>query len=219
MQSPLRIPAGGAAAAAASSACRQPCIIRLTKKKTIFSSLIDQAAPLSAGTTDTTLWLPVRSLRRSADAALSSSAPVRPPLRLEPYPARRLSLVRARGRRPEHSLALALGLPGERGTVGWPRTLRGASAGHSGRTARKTTGRPSRAPCRPPGTTNKARTAPPGHLPPLVWLDASKPFVPCRGRARPAPWTRKACVHSPSSLPPEPPIPPEWRRRQAVGRD
>lgn len=45
---PLRIPAGGAIAADASSACRQLCIIRLTKKKPAFSSLIDRAAPLSA---------------------------------------------------------------------------------------------------------------------------------------------------------------------------
>ena len=43
------------------------------------------------------------------------------------------------------------------------------------------------------------------------------PFVPCRGRARPAPWTPKARVHSPSSLPPEPPIPPEWRCRPSGG--
>ena len=67
--SPLRIPVGDAAAAGAFSACRP------------------RAASLSAGTTDTTLWLTVRSLRRSAGAALSSSAPVQPPLRLEPYPA------------------------------------------------------------------------------------------------------------------------------------
>lgn len=44
-----------------------------------------------------------------------------------------------------------------RGNVGWTRTLRGASAGHSGRTGRKTIGRPSRASRRPPGTKNKAR--------------------------------------------------------------
>ncbi len=107
---------------------------------------------------------------------------------------------------------------GNEGYVGWPRTLRGDSAGHSSRTARKTTGRPSRASRRPPGTKNKARnpwngeqpTAPPGHLPPLAWPGGSSPFVPCRGRARPAPWTPKARVHSPSSLPPEPPIPPNW---------
>lgn len=41
------------------------------------------------------------------------------------------------------------------GNVGWPRTLRGASAGHSSRTGRNTTGRPSRASCRPPGTTTR----------------------------------------------------------------
>lgn len=63
----------------------------------------------------------------------------------------------------------------------------------------------------------KQPTATPGHLVPLAWLDASKPFVSCRGRARPAPWTRKACVHSPSSLPPEPPIPPDWRCHQSCG--
>ncbi len=56
-----------------------------------------------------------------------------------------------RGGRPEHSLTLAPGLPGEPGNVGWPRTLRGASTGHSGRTARKSTGRPGRAFRRSPG--------------------------------------------------------------------
>ena len=61
------------------------------------------------------------------------------------------------------------------------------------------------------------RTAPPGHLPPLAWPGDSNPFVPCRGRARPAPWTPKACVHSPSSLPPEPPIPPDWLCRPSGG--
>jgi hypothetical protein len=126
-----------------------------------------------------------------------------------------------RGCRPGHSLTLA---PGLRGTSAGPAQLRGAPAGHSGRPGRNTTGRPSRASRRPPGTENKARnprtrrpTAPPGHLVPLAWLVASKPFVPCRGRARPAPWTRKACVHSPSSLPPEPPIPPDWRCHPSCG--
>ncbi|TWH49559.1 hypothetical protein Salpa_5795 [Sporomusa sp. KB1] len=124
--------------------------------------------------------------------------------------------------RPEHSLSLA---PGLRGTSAGPAQLRGAPAGHSGRPGRNTTGRPSRASCRSPGTENKVRSPENGGNQPLcraTWCHspgqvASKPFVPCRGRARPAPWTRKACVHSPSSLPPEPPIPPEWRCRPSCG--
>ncbi|SDN33561.1 hypothetical protein SAMN04488502_1191, partial [Dendrosporobacter quercicolus] len=44
---------------------------------------------------------------------------------------------------------------GSRDYGGWPRTLRGAPAGHSGRTGLSTTGRPSRASRRPPGTTTK----------------------------------------------------------------
>ena len=69
MQSPLRIPAGGAAAAAASSACRP------------------RAAPLSANKTDTTLWLTVRSLRRFALLHFPYPLPFSHRYRLESYPA------------------------------------------------------------------------------------------------------------------------------------
>lgn len=55
------------------------------------------AAPLSTNKTDTTLWLTVRSLRRFAFAALSSSAPSQPPLRLESYPAGWLFISLGRG--------------------------------------------------------------------------------------------------------------------------
>jgi hypothetical protein len=60
-------------------------------------------------------------------------------------------------------------------------------------------------------------TAPPGRLLPLAWSSGHRAFVSSRGRARPAPWTPKARVHSPSSLPPEPPIPSEWLCRQRGG--
>lgn len=104
------------------------------------------------------------------------------------------------------------------GYVGWPRTLRGASAGHSSRTGRNTIDRPSRA--RKPTAGNGKQSNQPVrratwcHSPGQV---AGKPFVSCRGRARPAPWTRKACVHSPSSLPPRAPIPPDWRCHPSCG--
>ena len=81
------------------------------------------------------------------------------------------------GGRPEYSLTFAPGLPGEPGNVGWSRTLRGASTGHFGRTARNTTGRPSRASRRSPGTKNKARkpnrsTGPPAATRLTGWLIA-----------------------------------------------
>ncbi len=129
---PLRIPAGGAAAADASSACRP------------------RAAPLSAHKTDTALCPAVRSLRRFADASLSSYAPVRSSLALRAVSCRAAAHSLGRGCRPEHSLTLAPGLPGEPGNVGWPRTNARGPAGHYGQTGRNTTGRPSRASRRPP---------------------------------------------------------------------
>jgi hypothetical protein len=52
---------------------------------------------------------------------------------------------------------LHLDLPGAAGDVGWPRTLRGAPAGHSDWPGRKTIDRPSRASRRSPGTKTKVR--------------------------------------------------------------
>lgn len=147
-------------------------------------------------------------------AAFSSSASNRPPLALRVVACR--EAIRA-----GHGMqtgALLETRTRTAGYVGWPRTVRGASAGHSGRTGRNTIGRPSRASCRPPGTEKQSnqplRRATWCHSP--GWV-AGKPFVSCRGRARLAPWTRKACVHSPSSLPPEPPIPPDWRCHPSCG--
>ena len=73
--------------------------------------------PLSAIKTATALCPAVRSLRRFADAALSSSAPSRPPLTLRAVACRAAAHSLARGCRPEHSLPLAPGLPGERGAA------------------------------------------------------------------------------------------------------
>ncbi|WP_371362489.1 hypothetical protein [Sporomusa rhizae] len=64
--------------------------------------------------TDTALCPAVRSLRRFANAALSSSAAVRSPLTLRAVSCRAAVHSLGRGRRPEYSLALAPGLP--RGT-------------------------------------------------------------------------------------------------------
>jgi len=123
------------------------------------------------------------------------------------------------GCRPGHSLTLA---PGLRVTAAGPAHCAGprqaTPAGPAGTPSADPAGRPAdRRERRSSENENKVRTAPPGHLLPLAWLDASKPFVSCRGRARPAPWTRKACIHSPSSLPPEPPIPPDWRCHPSCG--
>ena len=127
------------------------------------------------------------------------------------------------GGRPEYSLTFAPGLPGEPGNVGWPRTLRGASTGHSGRTARNTTGRPSRAHCRPPGTKTKPevrgqRTAPPGHLAPLAWPgDNSRSFPAVAAPVSP----RGHQKHVSTLRPPFPPSPPSHligSAVQAVGR-
>lgn len=166
----------------------------------------------------------VRSLRRSAVATLSSSAPVPPPLKLRAVSCRADVHSLSRGRRPEHSLTLAPGLPGEPGNVGWPRTLRGAPAGHSGRTARKTTGRPSRAPRRSPGAKNKERSPENGGSQPLHRATCrhspGRVLTAVRSLPRPRPSrpvdTKSMCPLS--VLPsPEPPIPPEWRCRPSGG--
>ncbi len=124
-----------------------------------------------------------------------------------------------RGCRPEHSLCSHPDCGGT-GNVGWPRT----TARGLGRTLRQFRPQHHR-PTQPgalstAGNENKAgdrgqRIAPPGHLAPLAWLGGSSRSFPAV--AAPAPWTPKARVHSPSSLPPEPPIPPEWRCRPSGG--
>ncbi|WP_425058218.1 hypothetical protein [Sporomusa carbonis] len=97
-------------------------------------------------------------MRRSAAAALSPSAPVRPPLALRAVSCRAAIRQLGRGTGPKAPYHSPTGLPGVTGNLGWPRTLRGAPAGHSGKSVRNTTSRPSRASCRPPGTKSKVRS-------------------------------------------------------------
>lgn len=187
MGGPLRVPAGGAPAFVPQSSASRP-----------------RTAPLS-GDCNGYRSMPGRPLLAAfCVAPLSSYAPVRSPLTLRAVSCRRLLSVWQESR-PRHSLHSHPDLP--EATSAGPARLRGASAGHSVRPARNTTGRPSQASRRPPGTKNgePRATAPPGHLPPLALVIGQQPFGSCRGHARPAPWTPKACVHSPSSLPPKPP--------------
>ncbi|MDF2857067.1 MAG: hypothetical protein K0Q87_2918 [Neobacillus sp.] len=116
IRGPLRIPAGGAAAADASSACRQLCIIRLTKKKTAFSSLIDRVAPLCAFCNGyhSMAGRPLLAAFRCRCTLLIRSRSATAALRVVSCRTAVHSL--GRGGRPEYSLTLAPGLPGERGT-------------------------------------------------------------------------------------------------------
>lgn len=124
-----------------------------------------------------------------------------------------------RGGRPEHSLTLAPGLPGEPGNVGWPRTLRGAPEGHSGGSGRNTTGRPSRASFLSPGNEKQSTgrpTAPPGHLVPLAWLGGEQAVC-----ALPRPRPSRPVGHQKhvSTLrPPFPPSPPSHLIGAAIKR-
>lgn len=112
-------------------------------------------------------------------AAFSSSAPNRPPLALRVVACREAIRVE----QGMQTGALLATRTRTAGYVGWPRTLHGASAGHSSRTGRNTIDRPRRASCRSPGTKNKASNAPPGHLLPLAWLGDEQPV-------RVLPWPR-----------------------------
>ncbi|TCL35107.1 hypothetical protein EV210_114127 [Anaerospora hongkongensis] len=149
-------------------------------------------------------------------AAFSSSAPNRPPLALRVVACR--EAIRA-----GHGMqtgALLITRTRTAGYVGWPRTLRGASAGHSSRTGRNTIDRPSRASCRPPGTENKAANryaGPPGTTRLAGW-QASRS---CPAVAAPVP-PRGHEKHVSTLRPPFPPSPPSLvigAAIQAVGRN
>ena len=180
------------------------------KKNCFFVSLIDRTAPFSVGTTDTTLWLPVRSLRRFADAALSSSAPVQPLLRLESYPARRLFIIWVGDADRSTPCRSHPDCRGNRRTSAGPARCAGprqaTPAGPAAKPPADPAGRPAdrRERQTKPGERGQP-TAPPGHLAPLAWLGGSSRSFPAA--AAPVP-PRGHQRHVSTLRPPFPPSPP-----------
>ncbi|XFO64839.1 hypothetical protein SPSIL_009480 [Sporomusa silvacetica DSM 10669] len=135
--------------------------------------------------------------------ALSSSAPGQPPLALRVVSCRAAIRQLSRGAGQEAPCTRTQTC---RGYDGWPRTLRGASAGHSGKSGRKTIDRPSRASCRPPGTKTKHetnRSARPPAATRLSQMLTVVPALPWRRPSRPVD-TKSVC---PLSVLPSPRAP------------